>query len=398
MIRKFLDLGIQPLANQYLNKPKNLSVKKGQLYNLKVCFNSKTKLVSISKKIPVKKMFNNTYPYKSSMSKTMLNSFKNLSNEIKKRFKPKLFLEIGSNDGALIRNFNIKNTVCVEPCTNLAKITKKKGYLTYAKYWNYNLSAEIKKKFNSIDVIYAANTLTHIANLREVFRSICNILSNDGVLIIEDPSLLECIKQTSYDQFYNEHIYVFSALAVKNIINEFELELFDIQKISTHGGSLRYFIKRKKNNQIKISNKVSTQINKEIKYGLDKFSTFVKFGEKTVNSKNKLILLLNRLKKQNKIIVGYGATAKATTVLNYCGIDEKIIDFFIDTTPDKINKYMPGKKILIKKYNKKIYKNVDYFLLGAWNFKKEILKKEKKFIKNGGKFITHVPKPKIIIS
>ena len=398
MIRKFLDLGIQPLANQYLNKPKNLSVKKGQLYNLKVCFNSKTKLVSISKKIPVKKMFNNTYPYKSSMSKTMLNSFKNLSNEIKKRFKPKLFLEIGSNDGALIRNFNIKNTVCVEPCTNLAKITKKKGYVTYAKYWNYNLSTEIKKKFNSIDVIYAANTLTHIANLREVFRSICNILSNNGVLIIEDPSLLECIKQTSYDQFYNEHIYVFSALAVRNIINEFGLELFDIQKISTHGGSLRYFIKRKKNNQIKISNKVSTQIDKEIKYGLGKFSTFVKFGEKTVNSKNKLISLLNKLKKQNKSIVGYGATAKATTVLNYCDIDEKIIDFFIDTTPDKINKYMPGKKIIIKRYNKKIYKNVDYFLLGAWNFKKEILKKEKKFIKKGGKFITHVPKPKIIIS
>ena len=110
MIRKFLDLGIQPLANQYLNKPKNLSVKKGQLYKLNVCFNSKTKLVSISKKIPVKKMFNNTYPYKSSMSKTMLNSFQNLSNEIKKKFKPKLFLEIGSNDGALIRNFNIKTT------------------------------------------------------------------------------------------------------------------------------------------------------------------------------------------------------------------------------------------------------------------------------------------------
>ena len=143
---------------------------------------------------------------------------------------------------------------------------------------------------------------------------------------------------------------------------------------------------------------MSSQIDKEIKYGLDKFTTFVKFGKKTVNSKNKLISLLNRLKKQNKTIVGYGATAKATTVLNYCDIDENIIDFFIDTTPDKINKYMPGKKIPIKKYNKNIYKNIDYFLLGAWNFKNEIFNKEKKFIKKGGKFITHVPKPKILVS
>ena len=396
MIKTFLNLGMQPLANQYLNKPKILSVKKGQLYKLNVCFDSKTKLVSISKKIPVKKMFNNKYPYKSSMSKTMLNSFKNLSKEIKKRFKPNLFLEIGSNDGALIRNFNIKNTVCVEPCSNLAKITKKMGYFTYAKYWNYSLSKTIKKKFNNVDVIYAANTLTHIANLNDVFRSITNILSKDGVLIIEDPSLLECIKKTSYDQFYNEHIYVFSALALSNVIDKFDLELFDIQKINTHGGSLRYFIKRKKNKNIKTFKSVSNQINSEIKFGLNRLSTYIKFGKKTLLSKQKLIKLLINLKKQKKTIVGYGATAKATTVLNYCNIDHNIIDFFVDTTPDKINKFMPGKKIAIKKYNKKIYQYVDYFLLGAWNFKKEIFNKEKNFIKNGGKFIVHVPSPKII--
>ena len=396
MIKTFLNLGLQPLANQYLKKPKILSIKKGQLYKLKVCFDTRSKLVSISKKIPVKKMFNNTYPYKSSMSKTMLNSFKKLANEIQKRFKPNLFLEIGSNDGALIKNFNLNKSLCVEPCSNLAKITKKKGYLTYSKYWNYSLSEVIKKKFKNVDVIYAANTLTHIANLNDVFRSICNILSKNGVLIIEDPSLLECIKKTSYDQFYNEHIYVFSALAVRNIIDKFDLEIFDIHKIDTHGGSLRYFIKRKKNNNLKITSRVSAQINKENKFGLNKLSTYIKFAKKALESKQKLITLLNKLKKNNKIIIGYGATAKASTVLNYCNIDHNIIDFFIDTTPDKINKFMPGKKIMIKKYDKNIYKNVDFFLLGAWNFKKEIFNKEKNFLKKGGKFIVHVPSPKII--
>ena len=215
-------------------------------------------------------------------------------------------------------------------------------------------------------------------------------------MIIEDPSLLECIKKTSYDQFYNEHIYVFSAIAVRNVINKFGLEIFDIQKIDTHGGSLRFFIKRKKNKNLKISNQVSAQINAEIKFGLNKLSTYYKFGKKALESRRKLITLLKKLKNQNKTILGYGATAKSTTVLNYCNIDHNIIDFFVDTTPDKINKFMPGKKIMIKKYTKSIYKNADFFFLGAWNFKKEIFKKEKKFIKNGGKFIVHVPSPKII--
>lgn len=396
MNKIFLKLGKQPLANKYLKKPKKLSKKKGELYDLNICFNSKTKLVSISKIIPVKKMFNNTYPYKSSMSITMINSFKKLSEQIKNRFNPKLFLEIGSNDGALIKNFDRNKTICVEPCSNLATITRKNGYVTYDKYWNFSLSKKIKNKYGLVNVIYAANTLTHIANLQDVFKSISNILSKTGVLIIEDPSLLECIKKTSYDQFYNEHIYVFSALAVKNIIGKFGLELFDIQKLSTHGGSLRYFIKRKKNLKIKISKRVNDQLKVEKKNGLDKFSTFKKFASKTKKSKLKLIALLYKLKKKKKSIVGYGATAKVTTILNYCNIDNKIIDYFVDTTPDKINKYMPGKNILIKKYNKNIFRDVDYFLLGAWNFKKEIINKEKKFINKGGKFITHVPFPKLI--
>ena len=125
MIKKFLNLGLQPLANQYHKKPIKLSVEKGQLYNLNIFFNTKSKLVSISKRIPSEKMFNSKYPYRSSMSHTMRTSFKNLSKKIKKRFKPNLLLEIGSNDGALIKNFKKENVIGVEPCKNLAKITKK---------------------------------------------------------------------------------------------------------------------------------------------------------------------------------------------------------------------------------------------------------------------------------
>jgi len=396
MNKKFLDLGLQPLANRYLNSYKKLSANKKELYKLTVGFNTKTKLVSLINKIPDKKMFDSSYPYKSSMSKTMTDSFKKLSAKIKKRFNPKLFLEIGSNDGALIKNFDKDKVICVEPCSNLAKITNLKGYFTYNNYWNLSLSNKIKSKFNFVDVIYSANTITHINDLNEVFKSIKNILNENGILIIEDPSFLECIKKLSYDQFYNEHIYVFSALSVRQLIGKFGLELFDIEKLDTHGGSLRYYIKRINNKKIKIKNSVSKQLSNELKFGLGKYLTYKNFGISVNKSKNNLIKIFKKLKSKNMKIIGYGATAKASTVLNYCKIGRDIIDYFVDTTPDKSNKYMPGKNIKIFKYDRKLLTNVDYIYLGAWNFKKEIFNKEKNFIKRGGKFITHVPSPKII--
>ena len=330
------------------------------------------------------------------MSKTMPIAFKKLSKNIIKRFNPKKILEIGSNDGALIQNFNRDKAICVEPCANLAKITKKMGYLTYSNYWNIKLSKKIKKKFNVVDIIYSANTITHIENLDNVFKGITNILSKRGVLIIEDPSLLECIKKVSYDQFYNEHIYLFSATSLTNILKKFDLEIFDIQQLSTHGGSLRYYIKRKNNKDLKIKRKVLIQMNLEKKYQLHKFSTYLKFKSKVNNSKIRLIKILKNLKLLKKTIIGYGATAKVTTILNFCKIDNSLIDYFVDTTPDKKNKYVPGTNIVVKKYNKKLISSSQYMFLGAWNFKNEIFKKERKFLKKGGRFITHIPFPRII--
>ena len=392
MNKKFLDLGSQPLANNYLNRFK----KKQTKYNLELFFNTQNKMVSISKRIPSEKMFNNTYPYRSSMSKTMKNSFYKLSLEIKKKFKPEKILEIGSNDGALIRNFNNKQVIGVEPCKNLAQITKKMGYMTYNNYWTYKLAKKILLKSKKIDLIYSANTITHISDLNEVFKSISYLLSINGILIIEDPSLLECIKKNSYDQFYNEHIYLFSAISINNLLKKFNLEIFDIKNLETHGGSLRYYIKRKTNKNINISKNVNLQFRKELNFGLNNFSTYVRFSKNVKKSKVKLLNILNKLMTQKKLVVGYGATAKAVTILNYCNINNNLISNFVDITPEKINRYMPGTNIKILKYNYKILDKYHYVFLGAWNFKKEIFMKEKKFIKKGGKFITHVPIPKFL--
>ena len=172
--------------------------------------------------------------------------------------------------------------------------------------------------------------------------------------------------------------------------------MFDIEKLETHGGSLRYYIKRKSNNKLKINNKVKRQFHEELKFKLHKYSTFIKFRKKVESSKKDLKKIFFDIKKRGKKIIGYGATAKASTVLNYCNINDETIDFFLDTTPDKVNKFMPGTHIFIKPYDKKILGSKDYAFLGAWNFKNEIFKKEKIFLKKGGKFITHVRKPRII--
>jgi len=392
MNKFFLNLGKQPLANNYSRFYK----KNQNKYNLKLFFNTKNKMVSISKRIPSEKMFTNNYPYRSSMSKTMKTSFYELSIEIKKRFKPKSILEIGSNDGILVTNFNKKDVIGIEPCNNLAKITSKKGYLTYNKYWNYELAKNLKKKHGEINLIYSANTLTHISNLNDVFKSISFLLTQKGILIIEDPSLLECIKKVSYDQFYNEHIYLFSAISVSNLIKKFNLEIFDIKNLKTHGGSIRYYIKKVENRDIKISNKVKKQIENEKKFGLHKLVTYKQFAKKVKLSKKNLLNILKKIKSKNKSIIGYGATAKAVTILNYCNINKSLIKNFVDTTPEKINKFMPGKNIKIIKYTQNSLLKYDYAFLGAWNFKKEIFKKEKKLIKKKLRFITHVPWPRII--
>ena len=388
----FLDLGAQPLANNFINKKKLLN--KERKYRLIICFNKINKLVSIKKIISSNDMFNDKYPYRSSMSKTMRVHLKKLSNIIKKS-KPKKILEIGSNDGCFIKNFEKNKTIGIEPCANVEKITKKNNYNTYPEYWTPKLASKILKKHNKVDLIFSSNTISHIKNLDDVFKGINIALNDKGVFIIEDPSLLECLKKNTYDQFYNEHIYVFSYLGLSNALKKHNLEIFKIEKLEIHGGSNRYYIK-KNSNVLKLHKSVHNHMYEEKKFGLNNLKAYTNFAKRVKLSKKKLLHIFQNCKKNNKKVVGYGATAKSVTILNYCNINNKMIDYFIDTTPDKQNKYTPGTKILIKKSVNLIDDNVDFVFLGAWNFQKEIFNKEKKYIKNGGKFIIHTPYPKII--
>ena len=388
----FLNLGKHPITNNFLSnsKPKNEF-----FYNLRLAYHSKTKLISLNNFVPPKKMFNNKYAHRASASKTMQLAYKKLAVFLIKKYKPKSILEIGSNDGCFIKHFKKIKNIGVEPCKNLANITNKLNIKTYPFFWTKKLSKKIINADGKFDIIYSANTISHIHNLKETFEAIELSLNENGIFILEDPSLLEALKKNAYDQFYDEHAYVFSITALKNLVKNTGIEIFEIDKLKTHGGSNRVFFKKKTNRKIKISRNYNKYLLEEKKYGIQNFITYKKFAQRVKKSKQQLIKIFKKIKNNNKIIIGYGATYKSSTVLNYCGINNNLIDYFLDTTPTKFGKFTPGSKIPIHKY-KGIPKNVSYAYLGAWNFKDEIFKKEKKYIKRGGKFITHVPFPSVI--
>ena len=221
------------------------------------------------------------------------------------------------------------------------------------------------------------------------------ILSSDGVFILEEPSFLECFKKNAFDQFYNEHIYVLSAIALKNVLKKIGLKIFKLENIEIHGGSLRYFITHIQNDKFKTSRSLMNQVEAEMKKGLHKFTTYKKFAKNVFDLKKKLIKIFAEIKSKDGKIIGYGASAKAVTVVNYCNLKENFFDFFIDTTKSKIGKYLPGTKVIVKKYDQSKLDNKAFYFLGAWNFKNEIFTKEKNLLRKGGKFILHLPMPYI---
>ena len=392
---KFLNLLKQPLTNSYLSNINKKTVKKEFFYNLSAVFDKKNYLVSLANPVNPKKQFTSKYAHRASQSITMSQSFKKIALKLQKKFKPNFSLEIGSNDGVFIKNFSKKKIIAVEPCSNLARITNKLGYVTYDKFWNKELASSIIGKFSKLDLIFSANTMSHIPNLKETFDAISISLNEEGVFVFEDPYIGSVIKMNSYDQFYDEHVNLFSLLSISNLLENSKLKIFDVELLPTHGGSIRFYV-CKKSSKIKISKRVVKIKKKELNQKLDKLITYKKFATRVKKSKHDLLSLLKKIKKNGKRTISYGATYKSATIFNYCNIGTNLIEYVIDSTKNKQGKLTPGKHIPIKASRNGIDRDVDYAFLGAWNFGKEIKKKEINFLKNGGKFITHVPSVKII--
>ena len=393
MKKTFLDLGQQPITNSFLS----CSTPNDEFfYHLKVDFDDRTKLVSLANFVKPELMFNDTYAHRASMSATMRESFKLVASRLKEAFCPRKILEIGSNDGVFIRNFEKNTVVAVEPCGNLAALTDEMGYVTYPNFWSKSLAEAIVSSHGEMDLIYSANTMCHIPDLVEAFEAVAIALNEQGIFVFEDPSISSVIANGSYDQFYDEHAHVFSVMALECILRPCGLEIFDVESLSTHGGSNRIYAQKVGTGQHQISLRVREQLARETEIGLGAIETYKEFANRVQISRRELVGLLTDLKAQGRKIVSYGATYKSATIFNYCRIGTSLIDYIVDTTPNKQGKFSPGMHIPILSPEEGFDESVDYAFLGAWNFTPEIVQKEAVYIRRGGKFISHVPHVRII--
>lgn len=381
-----------PLSNELLYNKED----KTNYYDLKVGFDTETKLVSLYDNVSSEKMFNETYVYDSSQSKTMIDHFKQAAISLQDKFKCSKPLEIGSNSGIFIKHFSKNTSVAVEPCTNFAEITEKNGIKTYGEYWGDKVANKIIKEHGKRDLIYSANTISHIQNLDECFKNVYKCLDDNGVFVIESPSFLELLKGNAFDQFYHEHQSYFSCIALNNILEKHNLKIFDLELYPVHGGTYRFFITKDNYLGHTLSPNVTNFIEQENVYGLDDYKTLKKRINVMVYNMNKIKAVITSLKEKGATIAGYGATAKFTQITNMCELNSDLIDYALDTTPDKQNKYIPKSKIKILPYKKEKMDDIGYCFLGAWNYKDEIITKESQFLRSGGTFITHVPTVQLI--
>ena len=385
----FMSFGKMPIANGFLQKE---NFKNEFFFDLEVGFSEKICLFQLKDHPTPEQMFNENYPFFTGSSQAMKAHFKEYADFIKKNFikNNSKIIEIGSNDGTFLSNFKDSNIEYIgfEPSSNVAKIANLNGINTLNQFFGLESLDLIKKFHHQTNVIFAANVICHIPKLVELIKTVDQLLSKDGVFIFEEPYLGSMFEKTSYDQIYDEHIFMFSATSVKKIFNMYDFELTDLVKQETHGGSMRYIISRK--NARDINKNVKVILDNEKFNNLDNIESCNVFKKNCEASKLKLNNTLKNFISDGKKIVGYAATSKSTTILNYCGIDSNIIEYICDTTKEKIGKYSPGMHIPIVSIDHFRNDNPDIAYLFAWNHKEEILKKEKKFSQEVGKWISHV--------
>jgi 2-polyprenyl-3-methyl-5-hydroxy-6-metoxy-1,4-benzoquinol methylase len=394
----FVDLGMSPLSNSYLKLDQLNKAEKFYPLHTYVC--EQCLLVQLEEFESPDHIFSD-YAYFSSYSDSWLSHSKKYTDLVIDRFslnKSSLVIEIASNDGYLLQFFKEHNIpiLGIEPAANVAQVAESKGIPTLVKFFGVQTAQELFDIGKSSDLLLGNNVLAHVPDINDFVAGMKIILKPEGVLTMEFPHLWQLINQNQFDTIYHEHFSYLSFTTVEKIFAFHGITLFDVEELSTHGGSLRIYGMHEHNQKFIVSDHVRLLKQKEHQSSLDKVDTYLQFSNQVMSTKRKLLSFIIELKNKGKTIVGYGAPAKGNTLLNYCGIRTDLLEYTCDRSPHKQGLFLPGTHIPIYSPDKIAETKPDYVLILPWNLKDEICSQLSYIREWGGKFIVPIPEVEVL--
>lgn len=394
----FIDLINSPASNSFLTK-EQLNEPEA-FYPLKVFTCSTCFLVQVDEYKKSDAIFNSDYVYFSSYSTSWLQHAKKYTELMIQRFgfnSNSLVVEVASNDGYLLQYFAEKKipVLGIEPTANTAAVAIQKGVRTITEFFGEKLANDLVQKGTKADLLLGNNVYAHVPDINDFTKGLKILLAPEGVITLEFPHLVQLVENSQFDTIYHEHFSYLSFYTVKQIFEKQGLELFDVEEIPTHGGSLRIYGKHKQDSSKPVSPRVTALLEKELAKGINQPGYYASFQEKAAVIKLDLLEFLVQQKRNNKKVAAYGAAAKGNTLLNFCGIKNDLIDFVVDANPHKQGKYLPASHIPV--VNEKMLKDQqpDYVIILPWNLETEITEQLSYIKEWGGQFVIPIPKLKI---
>lgn len=396
VVHKVLDLGRQPVSNAFV-RPEDAS--RVPFYQLEVGLCTSCTMVQQLNAVPPNEMYRADYPYRASGSSMIRRHGEDVARHIIQTCpggRDRFVVEIGSNDGVMLKtvsNAGMRH-LGVDPAAEAGEVARRQGINVRTDFFNESTAAKIRDEHGPAHIIYSANTISHISYLDSIFRGVELLLATSGLFVIEDRYLGDILKCVYFDQIYDEHIYLFSVGSVQALAARFGLELVDAQHLDLHGGTIRYTIAH-----VGVKDpttNVSEMLTQEKAAGIADEATFARFSDHIGHIRTDLVRLLRDLRSDGARVVGYGATSRSATVMNYCHIGPDLVPIVCDSTPEKQGRVTPGSKIPVCSPEAFCDPYPDYALLFAWNHAEEIMAKERLFREKGGRWILYAPQVHLV--